>query len=629
MADIDTTQELITLEGLKTFKEQYKANISDKKQDKLATYDLPRSAKSLSGVDLDTLTYTSAGFYYAGGSNKCTNVPSGIDAFGLQVMRVAAGWTAQLLIPSNAKKGQMYLRIANGSTWNSWVEVTKDNNTTYSTATTSANGLMSSTDKTKLNGIATGAEVNQNAFANITVGSTTIAADAKQDTVTLAAGSNITLTPDATNDKITIAATNTTYSAATTSAAGLMSASDKTKLNGIATGATKITVDSALSTTSTNPVQNKVITNRINNLVDTMDIYEEDINTNADNISTNTTNISNLTTKVASMYTKTEVNNLIANLKKATMQIVTSLPTTGEEGIIYLVGSASPYEMYIYESSSFVDLGSTNIDLSDYYTQEEVDDLLDSKQNTLANSSKLVRDTTVTLSSGSTVTQAALINYTGGIPVYDTTTTQIYYSGKTFSTAAPSSSSTDNEIPTAKAVYTAISAIDTSVDWSSVSANNISIRFGIDDYENDAYNYIDLEYTNLYISGDYSSVTIRDTSTVYMYSDTCLYLYSGMRIYFGASAQNLRFFKFGKVTLTVSGTVGQEDLVTVSYGKTLSSKDNVRILLTTMGDYTNNCALTSCGLTTTGFTIACRRVYANTSSVTTVYVYYLVLTAAL
>lgn len=48
-------------------------------------------------------------------------------------------------------------------------------------------------------------------------------------------------------------------SVATTSANGLMSASDKTKLNGIATGANKTTVDSALSTTSTNPVQNKAV----------------------------------------------------------------------------------------------------------------------------------------------------------------------------------------------------------------------------------------------------------------------------------------------------------------------------------------------------------------------------------
>ena len=53
--------------------------------------------------------------------------------------------------------------------------------------------------------------------------------------------------------------TNTTYAAATQSAAGLMSAADKKKLDGIASGATKVTVDSALSTTSTNPVQNKAV----------------------------------------------------------------------------------------------------------------------------------------------------------------------------------------------------------------------------------------------------------------------------------------------------------------------------------------------------------------------------------
>lgn len=92
-------------------------------------------------------------------------------------------------------------------------------------------------EKTKLSGIASGAEVNQNAFSNVKVGSTTLAADAKTDTLELVAGSNVTLTPDATNDKVTIAATDTTYSDATTSAHGLMSASDKTKLNGIATGA--------------------------------------------------------------------------------------------------------------------------------------------------------------------------------------------------------------------------------------------------------------------------------------------------------------------------------------------------------------------------------------------------------
>lgn len=56
-------------------------------------------------------------------------------------------------------------------------------------------------------GVEDGAEVNQNAFSNVKVGTTTVAADAKTDTLELVAGSNITITPDATNDKITIAST--------------------------------------------------------------------------------------------------------------------------------------------------------------------------------------------------------------------------------------------------------------------------------------------------------------------------------------------------------------------------------------------------------------------------------------
>lgn len=47
--------------------------------------------------------------------------------------------------------------------------------------------------------------------------------------------------------------------AATASANGLMSKADKAKLDGIAAGATKVIVDSALSNASANPLQNKVI----------------------------------------------------------------------------------------------------------------------------------------------------------------------------------------------------------------------------------------------------------------------------------------------------------------------------------------------------------------------------------
>ena len=52
---------------------------------------------------------------------------------------------------------------------------------------------------------------------------------------------------------------NTVYGNATASAAGLMSAADKAKLDGVAAGSNRVIIDAELSTTSTNPVQNKVI----------------------------------------------------------------------------------------------------------------------------------------------------------------------------------------------------------------------------------------------------------------------------------------------------------------------------------------------------------------------------------
>ena len=91
--------------------------------------------------------------------------------------------------------------------------------------------------------------VNQDAFSNVKVGDVTVAADSTTDTLTLVSGTNVTITPDATNDTITIAAKDTTYDAVTTSTSGLMSAADKTKLDGIDSGANKYTLPTASSTT--------------------------------------------------------------------------------------------------------------------------------------------------------------------------------------------------------------------------------------------------------------------------------------------------------------------------------------------------------------------------------------------
>lgn len=101
------------------------------------------------------------------------------------------------------------------------------------------------TEKTKLAGIATGAEVNQNAFSNIVVGSTTIAADSKTDSLTLA-GSNVTISADATNDKVTFSVAN-----GTTSAKGVVQLTNSTSSTSTTTAATPNSVKSAYDLANT------------------------------------------------------------------------------------------------------------------------------------------------------------------------------------------------------------------------------------------------------------------------------------------------------------------------------------------------------------------------------------------
>lgn len=56
---------------------------------------------------------------------------------------------------------------------------------------------------------------------------------------------------------------NHTHTTATVSVNGFLSKEDKSKLNGIATEANKTIVDSSLSSSSTNPVQNKIVTDAL------------------------------------------------------------------------------------------------------------------------------------------------------------------------------------------------------------------------------------------------------------------------------------------------------------------------------------------------------------------------------
>lgn len=81
----------------------------------------------------------------------------------------------------------------------------KASDTADSISDGSSKVLMTTAERTKLSGIATGAEVNQNAFAKVTVGTTTLTASAKQDTLTIEAGEGVTIT--ASGKKVTISET--------------------------------------------------------------------------------------------------------------------------------------------------------------------------------------------------------------------------------------------------------------------------------------------------------------------------------------------------------------------------------------------------------------------------------------
>lgn len=98
--------------------------------------------------------------------------------------------------------------------------------------TTTKAGLMSPADKIKLDAIEEGAQVNQNAFANVKVGSQTVSAYAPDSTVALKAGSNIEITIDET-DNVVISSTAAGIETATQAKDGLMSAIDKKRLDNL------------------------------------------------------------------------------------------------------------------------------------------------------------------------------------------------------------------------------------------------------------------------------------------------------------------------------------------------------------------------------------------------------------
>lgn len=78
-------------------------------------------------------------------------------------------------------------------------------------------------------------------------------------TYTLTKSGNTITLKGSDGSSVNITDSNTIYNNATASAAGLMSAADKSKLDSVATGANKTVVDASFVANSTNPVQSKVV----------------------------------------------------------------------------------------------------------------------------------------------------------------------------------------------------------------------------------------------------------------------------------------------------------------------------------------------------------------------------------
>lgn len=135
---------------------------------------------------------------------------------------------------------------------------------------TTAKKIMTADERTKLSGIAAGANKYTHPTSHPASMITGLADVATTGSYNDLSNKPTTMTPTAhTHAQSDVTGLSTalsgkadtghTHGAASTTANGFMSKEDKTKLNGIATGANKTTVDTALSASSTNPVQNKVI----------------------------------------------------------------------------------------------------------------------------------------------------------------------------------------------------------------------------------------------------------------------------------------------------------------------------------------------------------------------------------
>ena len=155
----------------------------------------------------------------------------------------------------------------------------------------------------------------------------------------------------------------------------------------ISNGSQNVTVSQIYDAVNNNVTSTEVdtkISTALQNYYTKTDTYSQ---TQVDNL------LQNYYTK-DNTYSKTEVNDLISSVSTGGFQVVTELPASGESNVIYLVSKSQTsedniYDEYIWVNNDWELIGTTQIDLTNYVTNDSLSSTLSNYVTTTSLNSTL------------------------------------------------------------------------------------------------------------------------------------------------------------------------------------------------------------------------------------------------
>ncbi|GHT40858.1 hypothetical protein FACS189443_1800 [Planctomycetales bacterium] len=133
--------------------------------------------------------------------------------------------------------------------------------------------------------------------------------------------------------------------------------------------------------------------------------------------------LSDIEDQATETWVKSYVGGAISGLIGVSLDVVSELPETGNANTIYLLGTASPYEEWIYVNDEWDKIGDTSVNLDNYYTAEETNEAISAVTSSIpTDNNQLVNGAGYqTAEQVNAAIQAALANYISG----DGTITQV------------------------------------------------------------------------------------------------------------------------------------------------------------------------------------------------------------